>query len=141
MPSVNTRRPRVSARPPAVKTQLKVYDTIPYPNDWPSWRDNLAIGKLPRADGYNGRYTQPELDKILQHLGFTSDGRGCWDHQDGSAVSTSAGRIATSRFQKWGFGDFPYRVAQHGPQWTTDTLAWTKWLQNGGPAPFPAFVP
>lgn len=115
------------------------YAQLPHPNDWPRWRTQFAIGKVPRADGGGeGRtFTQEQLERILQYLGFTSVGGNGWTHPDGSQVTASGGRLSGSRFQKWGFGEFPYTVSPHNAQWVTDGVAWQRWLTGRGEPPFP----
>ena len=137
--AASARAPAAQARPRAAPRH-EVFKTLPFVNDWPKWRQNFAVAKLPRADGGSGRsYTPEQLSKILKHVGFTEASPNQWSHPDGSQVTTSSGRVVGSRFQQWGFGQFPYRRGTHWPQWNTDTQAWTRWVTQGGTPPFPKY--
>ncbi len=135
-PAPGTRRKPSGNRP---TPKHEVYKTLPFPGDWASWRKNLAVAKLPRADGSTGRFTQAQLDKVMQHLGFTQASPGQWKHPDGSEAQTSNGRISTCKFQQWRFGQFPYRRATHARQWQTETKAWNTWAAGSGQPPYPAY--
>lgn len=100
------------------------------PGPWSKWRQQFAIARVPRAEG---QFTADELQRCLSHLGFVgthSGADGNWKHPDGSQVTTLDGRITSSRFQKWGFGDFPYRNGVDGNSWSTTTQQWLNWAQG-----------
>ena len=136
LPAPGTRRKPSGQRP---TPKHEVFTSLPFPRDWPRWRENFAVGKLPRADGRFASYQPEQLSRILTHLGFTSSGNNQWDHPDGSKVQTSGGLVRGSSFQQWGFGQFPYNVNTHWNQWQADTNAWNAWIQGTGQPPFPAY--
>ena len=78
--------------------------------------------------------------KVLTHLGFVDvegDGK-VWNHPDGSVlrVQGATPRFQSSKFQQWGFGQFPYTNQRDGNRMQTLTNKWVRWVRSGGAPPF-----
>lgn len=112
----------------------QVFATKP-PGNWAKWRQQFAIARLPL---FQGQFTKDQAAKVLTKLGFVENGTNDWHHPDGSVLKLAGDppRFSSSKFQKWGFADFPYQNYPDGNTMQTLTQKWLSWAQGRGQPPY-----
>jgi hypothetical protein len=102
---------------------------------WSTWRSRFAIAKLPL---FQGQFSRAEAGKVLKRLGFSEASTNHWVHPDGSSVRLAGDppRFSSSKFQQWGFADFPYRNGTDANPMQALTRKWESFAKNGGAAPY-----
>ena len=102
----------LTGMPPAAQVQVSVsvgwgqtqYDTTSRPplpsNTWQWWRDNTALGQLPRINSATAASTLPSY-------GFTQS-NGAWVHPDGSWAKADAYGSISVGWKGYTLGELPY---------------------------------